>query len=131
MADIPRDAVTAAATAIERELMSGDGYDLAADSDEALARVALEAAAPLLADAVAAKILAHMEKHGPQGGTPLGRAWRRHFRIAAQVASLAFSTPEDVKRMAAEALARGDYTACYLDEAGKSVGGTRKDGERD
>ena len=48
--DIPESAITAAAAAIERELMSGTGYSMAADSDEALARVALEAAAPLLSD---------------------------------------------------------------------------------
>ena len=76
----------------------------------------LEAAAPVMAEAVAQRILAHMDAHGPQAGTPLGgqvrRAWRRHFGIAAQVAALAFSTPEDVKRMAAEAIGRGDYLAC-------------------
>lgn len=53
MTAIPAEAVTAAATAIERELMSGKDYAMAADSDEALARVALEAAAPVLAEAVA------------------------------------------------------------------------------
>jgi hypothetical protein len=41
----------AAATAIERELLSGRDYSMAQDSDEALARVALEAAAPILAEA--------------------------------------------------------------------------------
>lgn len=51
MPDIPPAAILAAAAAIERELMSGTDYSMAADSDEALARVALEAAAPILAAA--------------------------------------------------------------------------------
>lgn len=131
MPDIPQAAVTAATAAIERELISGTDYTTAPDSDEALARVALEAAAPFLADAVARKILAHMEAHGPQAGTPLGgtarRAWRRHFGTAARIAVLAFSTEEDIKRQAAEALNRGDFTACYLDDAGNPVAGTRED----
>lgn len=135
MPDIPQAAVTAAAIAIERELMSGTGYATAPDSDEALARVALEAAAPVLADHAARRILAHMEAHGPQAGTPLGgtmrRAWRRHFGIAARVAALAFSTEEDIKRAAAEALSRGDFTACRLDGTGNPVGDQREDRERD
>ena len=45
---IPDKAVMAAAIAIERELLSGKDYSMAQDSDEALARVALEAAAPLI-----------------------------------------------------------------------------------
>lgn len=40
----------AAAIAIERELLSGRDYSMAQDSDEALARAALEAAAPILAE---------------------------------------------------------------------------------
>jgi len=51
MADIPQAAITAAASAIERELMGGTSYGFAMASDEALARVALEAAAPILAEA--------------------------------------------------------------------------------
>ncbi len=96
-------------------------------------RRVLETAAPAMAEHVAARILAHMEEHGPRdaAGEPLdsltGMAWRRHLRTAAQVASLAFSTEEDIKREAAEALSRGDYTACFLDDAGKSVAGERED----
>lgn len=48
MPDIPPEALRAAAAAIERELMSGRDYSMALDSDEALARVALNAGAPLL-----------------------------------------------------------------------------------
>ncbi|HEV2375175.1 MAG TPA: hypothetical protein VGS19_23825 [Streptosporangiaceae bacterium] len=46
MTDLPAEAVTAAAEAIERELMSGSYYDDHTASDEALARAALGAAAP-------------------------------------------------------------------------------------
>ena len=120
MAEIPQEAVTAAAIAIERELTSGTEYATAPDSDEALARVALEAAAPVLAEAVARKILAHMEARGPHdagfAGASLRRAWRRHFQIAARVASFAFSTEDDIKRLAAEAIARGDFAVCAVPE---------------
>ena len=49
-------AVLAAAAAIERELLSGKDYSMAQDSDEALARVALEAAAPILAGDLEAEL---------------------------------------------------------------------------
>ncbi len=118
MPDYPPEAVRAAAAAIERELLSGRHFAMAEDSDEALARAALDAAAPILADAVAKKILAHMEGRGPR--KPEGalepvldagrsyRAWRRHFGIAARVAANAFYTEADRMRLAAEALARGE-----------------------
>ncbi len=105
-----------------------DRPDPMALSEETLVRLMLEAAAPLLAEAVAEKILAHMESHGPQAAalpyvTDPGfdaavsanlqnRTWRRHFSIAAQVASLAFSSREDQMRMAAGAVERGDFIAC-------------------
>jgi hypothetical protein len=116
--DIPQAAITAAAAAIERELMSGTDYSMAAGSDEALARAALEAAAPVLAETVAAKILAHMEARGPKEGfagslgSTLRRAWRRHFGIAARIAAWAFTAEDEKKQLAAEAMARGDFTAC-------------------
>lgn len=119
MTEIPGEAVTAAVAAYAREAYC-DGEPI--DGDERVIRCALEAAAPLLAEAVAGKILAHMDAHGPQegfagslGGT-LRRAWRRHFGIAARVAAFAFSTEEDRKRLAAEALARGDFVACAVPE---------------
>jgi hypothetical protein len=106
----------------------------AVDGDERVIRCALEAAAPVLAEAVAQRILAHMEAHGPRdagmadslGGT-LRRAWHRHFGIAARVAALTFSTPEDIRRDAAAALNRGDFAACCLDDAGNPVAGERED----
>lgn len=79
-----------------------------------LARVAVDAAAPILADAIGRKILDHMEIHSPAGsGNWAARnAWRRHFNIAARVAHFTFSTGGDKERMAAEAIARGDVVVC-------------------
>ena len=56
MAEIPQAAITAAAAAIEREVMAGRDYSTVADEDEALARAALEAAAPVLAEDLRAHI---------------------------------------------------------------------------
>lgn len=120
MPDIPPDAV-AAALAARWRTDTGTG----AEQVQAI----LEAAAPHLAEAVAAKILRHMNEHGPQAGTPLGgtlrRAWRRHFYTAARVASFAFSTDEDIRRETAAALNRGDYIACRLPEDGEPATGKR------
>lgn len=112
MPDLPAAAIQAAAAAIERELMSSTDYPMALDSDEALARVALEAAAPILADAVAQAILAHAERQHPRDPGHVPTAWDRHFSIAARVAAGAFSTDEDDLRMGAEALAAGNHMAC-------------------
>lgn len=49
-------ALLAAGAAIERELLSGTDYSMSQESDEALARVALLAAAPVLAPVVAAAL---------------------------------------------------------------------------
>jgi len=113
----------AAAIAIERELLSGKDYSMAQDSDEALARVALEAAAPILAEAIAQKILAHAERQFPKndpakvpGRPDLWRTWHRHFGIAARIAAGAFYTREDELRLAAEAIERGDFIACDIPE---------------
>lgn len=58
-------ALTAAGAAIERELLSGADYSMSQDSDEALARVALLAAAPALAEAVASAL---QKAAGPRWG---------------------------------------------------------------
>ena len=118
MPDYPPEALTAAA---ERIVARKLATTWTADPDafrrsimaSALedAKDTLDAAAVPLGAHVAGKILAHMEAHGPGGGPPRD-AWRRHFRIAAQVASRAFLTGEDEKRIVAEALARGDYVHC-------------------
>lgn len=121
--NIPQEAVDAAVAAYARDAYL-DGQPI--DGDERVIRAALEAAAPLLADTIAQKILAHMEEFGPRppAGTlePVttpGRAyrtWRRHFGIAARVAAGAFYTREDELRKAAEAIGRGDYAACRMPE---------------
>lgn len=130
MPDIPEAAVQAALAADYTAAYEDATPERPFDA-ECLTRIAVEAAAPVLAEHVAKAIFDHMEEHGPQAGTPLGgtmrRAWRRHFTIAARVAGLAFSTEEDIKRRAAEAFNRGDYTACRLDEAGNSAGPKRED----
>src|SRR5450756_2284348 len=111
MPDIPAEVLTAAEEAVEAAM--ADPEFRTERSAAGLSRVAVEAAAPLLAQAVAQKIHAHMDAHGPgPSALPGSRAaWRRHFRIAAQVAGFAFSTSDDIRRMAAEAIARGDFTA--------------------
>jgi len=103
--DLPKEAVDRAAEAITRELMSGTRYEIALDSDEALARAALEAAAPVLAGHVAKRILAHMNRRNARRRRGV-RAYRRHFITAAQVASRAFSTDDDLRRAAVEVLNR-------------------------
>jgi hypothetical protein len=115
--DIPESAVGPAAEALCTL------HDLDPEWARTLARAALEAAAPLLAEAVAQKILAHMEEHGPGPASPgvtlhetMRRAWRRHFGIAARVAAGAFYTREDHLRLAAEAIERGDFIACDIPE---------------
>lgn len=121
MPEIPDAALRAAADAVERELMSPTRYDTHMDSDEALARTVLDAAAPILAEAVAQKILAHMEIHasGPAGTATHFLARRRAFQTAARVAAGAFTTEAESKRMAAEALAAGNYVACDIPEDGE------------
>ena len=116
--NVPAEAVQAAAEAIRHEWKSSRDF-----SAEESARAALEAAAPVLAEAVAQKILAHMEAHGPAPEAPgvtrhevLRRAWLRHFSIAARVAAGAFYTADDLKRLAAEAIERGDFIACNIPE---------------
>lgn len=117
MPDIPDKAVQAAAEAM-REIGRKDPW--LGSPVEDVARAALEAAAPILADYVARKITAHKDAHDPKD--VLGRAWRRHFGIAVQIASLAFSTEEDIKRAAAGALNRGDYIRCPALETGEGDG---------
>jgi hypothetical protein len=114
MPDYPPGALAAAEAAIIEA--AGTGFGSPERASERLARAALDAAAPALAEAVAQKILAHMEAHG-SGAAGLSRdRWRRHMGIAARVAAGAFSTDEDMKRMAVEALERGDWIRCDIPE---------------
>jgi hypothetical protein len=118
MPDVPEAALVAAESAI-RDAFPGEFSQPGMPEPDALARAALDAAAPLLAEACASAILAHMEAHGPPAEAPgvtrhevLRRAWRRHFGIAARVAAGAFYTREDELRLTAEAVERGDFIAC-------------------
>lgn len=118
--DIPDEAVTAALAARRHAL--ADRPTPTHLSDEALTRIMLEAAAPALAETVAAKILAHRDRYWPAAGNehpdhgdvpdPVRRSLRRHFAIAARIAAGAFDTDEDRRRLAAEAIARTDYICC-------------------
>jgi len=127
MPDYPQAALDAAAMALHRIDCRGDGVngcmaDGACDGkpftfETDAARAALDAAAPLLAESVAEKILAHMEKYEPPGATGTRwRARRRHFSIAARIAAGAFTIREESLRMAAEAIARGDFMSCPAPE---------------
>lgn len=111
MPDYPDAIVRAVADAIERELMSGTDYGTHMDSDEALACAALDAAAPLLADAVARKIQEHADRTEPLSGR-VPSARRRAFQVAVQVAAGAFTTKAESHRQTAAALLAGDYMAC-------------------
>ena len=126
MPDYPPEIYAKAAGAITRELLSYQRHDTWMDSDEALARVALDAVAADLGEAVSAKILEHMEARGPKRLPAANddlvnrprNAFRRHFGIAARVAAHAFLTEGDKMRLAAEALAVGQFAACRLPEDG-------------
>lgn len=119
MPDYPPEALAAAVRALRANPWP-DGET----TEEQAARLVLDAAAPVLAEAVAAKILEHMEAHIADPSkvrlTRVGevgnRAARRHFRTAAQIASLAFSTREDQLRMAGEAIEQGRFIACDIPE---------------
>lgn len=116
MPEVPDAAVQAAAVALQAIIDPAGLREM--DVYRAHARAVLEAAAPALAAAVAEKITAHMDAHGPREGAASGLvlSWRRHFRIAAQVAAGAFSTREDQLREAAQAIADGNYMGCNLGE---------------
>jgi hypothetical protein len=109
--DYPQETVTAAASAM-CEL-----HDLDPRWAETLAGAALDAAAPLLAEACAQAVIKHMETHGPAGRNT---AWRRYMKIAARVAAGAFTSHDEVRRMAARVIAAGNYVACTIPEAGES-----------
>jgi hypothetical protein len=85
-----------------------------------VARAVLDAIAEDLGQHVAAKITAHADEHGPGAQDGLGglarSRWLRYFRIAARIAAFAFLAEEDVMRIAAEALATGQYVACPVPE---------------
>jgi hypothetical protein len=114
MPDIPAPVLAAAAEAIMTAANMNDDEPERFEA-RTLARAALEAAAPLLAEAVARKITAHRDDRWPSGCIGSQPA-RRHFRTAAQIAGLAFYTDEDMKRLAAEAIAAGNVAWCGVPE---------------
>jgi hypothetical protein len=120
--DRKAEAVAAVQRAIEAA-MSDPEFRIGL-SAAGLARAAVDAAAPILADAIGRKILDHMETHGPDasGSWAARNAWRRHFNIAAQVANFASSTDADIARAAAEAFTRGDAVVCTGPETGDDDG---------
>ena len=131
MPNVPASSIAAATEAIRREFRVDLDRPGAPEAD-ALARVALEAAAPLLAEEIAQKITAHMEGFGPkrpagalEPATAIGRdyrAWLRHFGIAARIAAVAFYGRDDQLRLAMEAMERGDYMACVIPEVPREAG---------
>lgn len=133
MTAYPPEALAAVSLAIHRAacpLRDDPDHDCARDAalEELViprARAALDAAAPLLAEAVAQAILAHAERQHPRDPEHIPTAWHRHFSIAARVAAGAFDTREDQLRMAAEAIGRGDFIACGIPEVPRDV---REDG---
>lgn len=120
----PAAIIRKAADAVERELMSGTEYSEHLDSEEAIARAVLDAVAADLGSAVAEKILAHLDEHTADPATPAMpqthrhriMAKRRDFATAARVAAFAFLTEDDKLRLAAEALAAGQFVACPAPE---------------
>lgn len=111
MAEIPREAEDRAAGILWHGIEG-----LSRDQARYYARAVLEAAAPLLAEAVAAKILEHAERQHPRDKDHVPTAWHRHFSIAARVAAGAFYTREDELRLAAQAIERGDFVSCDIPE---------------
>jgi hypothetical protein len=129
MPDVPKPAISAGAEAVN-EAHAKRGWNKPAPWwTEEVATAVLEAAVPLLAEAVAQKILAHMNEHIADPAkvrltrvAEVGnRAARRHFRTAAQIAGLAFYADEDMKRLAAEAIAAGNVAWCVVPEDGENV----------
>ena len=115
MPDIPAE-VWAAVDARLDELPQPDSR-FERDRWQMISREAVYAAAPILAEAVAAKIEAHRaEWSQARPGQLVPTAWDRHMKIAARVAAGALSTDDDKKRTAAEAIARGDVVVCSAPE---------------
>ena len=109
MPDYSPEIYRKAAEAVERELMSGTYYDTHVESEDALARAALDAVAEDLGNAVAAKILGGLKFYAdpdkirlPQTHDASARALRRHYQAAARIASWAFLGDDDLKAIPEE-----------------------------
>lgn len=87
---------------------------------------AIEATWPLAhragRDAAARDIVEHADRYAPRDGNVEQRRLRRHLMIAVQVAG-----PKATLEEVVEAVRRGDYVACHLDEAGRSIPPGRDD----
>lgn len=128
MPDIPASAIAAAEKAIIGAASDFGHDDIVAGSFREFARAALDAAAPVLAEAVAQRILEHAERQHPRDPDHVPTAWHRHFSIAARVAAGAFDTREDRLRMAAGAIERGDVIVCSPPEnVSAQTAATRED----
>lgn len=108
MADFPPEVIQRAAEVRYRQYDSEfSAAHLSWQDFAGEAREMLDAVAEALGEHCAAKIAGHALHPRDDGDVPTG--WHRHFGIAARVAARAFLSDDDVKRMAAAALARGDY----------------------
>lgn len=118
MPDYPAEIRKAAADAVFSLNIHGSalkGMDTRQEA-EAIAAAVLDAVARQLGDHVAGKIAAHRDEWAagkPGAGT---RGWRWHLGVAARVASRAFLTEDDLRRIAARELAAGNYAACPAPE---------------
>ena len=87
--DIPPAAIAAAESAI-RDAFPGEFGKPGMPEPDALARAALEAAAPILAGEIAQKITEYAAEHEPDARTAeemmRRSAWRGHFHTAAHIA---------------------------------------------
>ena len=97
----PPSALAAAESAIRDQFGREMGKPGMPEPD-ALARAALEAAAPVLADQIASAILRHADQNEPKPGSSGYLAWHRHFEAASAVAARAFGrdsleVPRDIR----------------------------------
>ena len=116
MPDFPPEAIQRAAEVRLRQYDSEySAAHLTWHDFEDDAREMLDACAEALGEHVAGKLAAHRDRY-PDIPPHRLSAWRRYFGVAIQVASLAFLTEEDEKRIAARELAAGNFVACDLPE---------------
>ena len=79
----------------------------------------LDAVAEDLGNHAAEKIAEHRDSHGDSMPPDRLGTWRRHFGIAARIASRAFLGDGDLKAIAARDLAAGNFVACQAPEDGQ------------
>ena len=89
MPDYPPEALDAAIAALRERSAVDHGSDLE-KAARWHAKVALDAAAPVLAGQIAAMILRYADENEPEPGSAGYLAWHRHFEAASAVAAKAF-----------------------------------------